>query len=1211
MPQQIQANGNQLKAITITDKNLIVVAGAGSGKTHVLVERYLYLLEQNAVLESDPTKRWRLNNLVAITFTREAALEMRNRVRIELEKRRQNAENDTERARWTELLRQMNSARIGTIHSLCTTILRANAAEAGIDPRFEVMDDIQSKVLLQRAVDEALRECVAAETDALSLLESYDLSRVKETLSNPSFVASDFSEVPQDAESIYQDWYVEWETIFRQKVAELVRFAQDRYPLELPEKEDTLVRAWQAYQQWIDELAEYSASFNPKNVDAMLELLRELTGYKQPGKISKAWDETEGVLAKDQWIEIKAWVTQFFKDVGEFLPEIEQRAAQELVWWCELIVRVQRKFQRLKQARALLDFDDLERCTRDLLQQHPDVCKRYRGVEFKHILVDEFQDTNIDQWEIIQGIADLTLGGAVFCVGDPKQSIYAFRGADVSVFNKVREQIGDTEKGEDIPLLESFRSHERLVNTLNAIFNDVFVKDLASPVRDYQVSAEAMTAFRKPAPTDDKLPVKFLLLEPKERDENGDYCLTDKGKPVSLKSEQIREWEAQELASLIQSMIVEQTPVFDKPSKTLRNLRYGDVAILLQTMNHCQIYEEVFKEQGIPYVTVAGKGFYSRQEIWDVLNLLKALYNPFDHLSLASVLRSPMFNFSDEMLLALRLPIDGEVLPLWDAIPNAIQQDILGIQSTDRPVLQFAWNVLVELAQIAERITLADLLRLALEKTGYLAMISGLPDGARRRRNVEKLVNIATANRDLTIGAFTQYLDDLIGDEIREGEAAQEPANTVRIMTVHASKGLEFPLVILANADWERRGGGQPVILHQSPQDVANSTLNSDLKATKPFKFQQISHLEKQREDAERRRLFYVAATRARDYLVVSGKARQNDETGLWESKMWLGWLLESAQVALQPGENTVGQIANQAIDVSLPFYTPKPHHHMQQEDARTGWEIAPPAVQPAPPPYLAPIDIAPDAPIVHLAATQLANIGGARFAASDEDRQQFYDNFRRKVLYDAPSHIPATVASQRPRVTGRLIGEIVHEALRYWRFPDNTPDLQDVLIGYAWQHKLTDEQDRREAVQRATLLLQKFQNSNVYRDIQEAKTAKQPVYSEIPFIFHQGDRIIHGIIDVLFQDIHGQWIIVDYKTGVVDNYRAGYTAFAEHARRYYLQVGAYAAAVMEQLQGIEPQILIHYLRYTKTVKIPTQQCLSEVNQLEQYISELIGQSHD
>ena len=330
---------------------------------------------------------------------------------------------------------------------------------------------------------------------------------------------------------------------------------------------------------------------------------------------------------------------------------------------------------------------------------------------------------------------------------------------------------------------------------MNAIFDRILTRDPHSPVYEHEVDLGApMDAQRQEPPSPDPA-LELLLVDTSDVD------------PDRRGAEHYRRWEAHALAQRLREMVESEMLVYDKSDGVTRPVRYDDVALLFQSMSHITLYEAVFKAQGLPFVTVAGRGYYSRQEVWDLLNLLKALYNPADNLSLASVLRSPLFGLSDDALLALRLVRgdDAKRLLLWDALnqPQVVPDDEVDL-------VIFARDCLYGLATLAGRVTISEVLREALNRTGYLATLTGLPDGARRRGNVEKLLAKAENSGKITLGAFEQYLSDLSAREVREGEAVMDVTGAVTLMTVHASKGLEYPVgrtggcVVAAGQCWQQ-----------------------------------------------------------------------------------------------------------------------------------------------------------------------------------------------------------------------------------------------------------------------------------------------------------------------------------------------------------------------------------------------------------------------
>lgn len=1184
----------QEEAIYTHDKNLIVVAGAGSGKTRVLVERYLDLLDKN--------RNWRLNAIVAITFTREAAFEMRHRVRQELENRVQIATNESERRHWSSLLAQMDSARIDTIHGMCATILRANAAAAQVDPTFDVLEPIEASSLLNDIIDAELQALADDDADNVApLFTEYDMRDIRASLSNQALLAIDLSQFPDDPIALYRRWCQEWESAYHLAVQGVIYDLNDALTWSpdgiLPEQ-DKLTTCFQAIDHWWDIFVSEDAS---ASIDACREMI---SAIDLRGGSTKNWGSKEKLAqAKEVLGQIRDRLKTLLSDIGNPPAELDQYAAEMLVRWYHLLRRIQIAYKQMKAREGYLDFNDLEQDTAKLLSQNQAVRERYQGNEFKRLLVDEFQDTNQAQWDIVRHLANLSDDLAMFLVGDPKQSIYAFRGADVSVFDRVRQQVGEHPNGVELDLTVSFRSHPGLIDAFNKLFSQILSRNENSPVSQFEIAFDKpMSASRQQLPDENTRtysPIEFLIQRNYPRSSDG-----------FISSEERRAWEAHEIGKRLMQLRADKAPVHNKETDTLKAFDYGDTAILFQSTSSIITYEQIFKSMGIPFVTVAGRGYYHRQEVWDVLNVLKALHNPSDSLSLAAALRSPMFGFSDEMLLALRLIYEKDKrkpIPLWDAlqldeVPHLTDEQI-NLMHTVR-------DILYDLRKFAGRITISELLRNILARTGYLATLTGLAGGARLRRNVEKLVDIAERSGKITLGAFSHYLDDLTSSEVREGEATLDTDGVVRLMTVHASKGLEFPIVVLADAGWKKRGGSTSPILYDRISDTLACKIfdNEQSQYVESFPYRRAMYLQEKRDEAERKRLLYVAATRARDGLIISGEMRQR-KSGEWSCDGWLQTITETIGLAdldaIQDGHRFDYTPSTQ-ICINLPDYNPDIIKALLGSST-SKWQPVDAVVETEMPRLMQAIEIQSEKMLGHIAATQLANIGGYHYA-DDVNAQEYYrTSVRRHVLDDASAQIREAMRTRNPRIRPRQLGEVVHEALRYWRFPKDHHNIDQILYNYAWQQNITDEYQIHDVVKRAHRMLEKFQTSDIYRAISVVREQHLPYFAELPFILRTDKRIIHGVIDAVFQ-YQGEWWLVDFKTSTV---KGGLPNVEAHARRYYLQVGAYASAVRQELNGLTPHVFIHYIQYNRTVEIPSEIWEAEISKLENYIGELIGESHD
>lgn len=1163
----------QERAINTLDRNLIVVAGAGSGKTRVLVERYLRLLEEH--------HDWELNQLVAITFTQKAAQEMRDRVRMELLKRLEDAQATREHgaaAVWSRRLSTMDSARIDTIHALCTAILRQNAAEAGIDPTFEVLDEIGAQILLDGVLDDLLTALAEDGDPAVEIFEHYPAREVRATLR--TFIAE---ALDPPVENLMAHWRALWEddVVFALR-AMLANpsFRQAAVWADggLPEGNDLILDVWKITLLCLDTLL--------KSDDWAVQLaaVRQLgDAIKLTGGKADVWGGKETLAeAKVALTTIRDHAKATLKLIGEPPGIWDERAALLVPHWATLLRLVRTAYGEAKRDRGALDFDDLEAMAQRLLRDRPEVRRRYQGAEFRHLLVDEFQDTNEAQWEIVRLLAPPEAQGMLFLVGDPKQSIYSFRGADVRVFNQARAALL-REGGEAVALARSFRAHAPLVTCFNAFFSRILTRDASSIAAEYQIElGEPMDAGRAESSHEGAF-VELLLID-RSDDESEEGM------------EGARRAEAAAIAARIHALVGANTPIYDKEQRVVRPMDYGDCALLFRAMSSAALYEEVFKSEGLPFVTIAGKGYYDRQEVWDMLNLLRALYHPGDALSLAAALRSPLFALSDEALYALRARHneDGAIPPLWDALA-----DPAGVPTDEIAVLASARETLTRLRALAGRISIAELMDEALDATGYLAVLTGLPDGARRRGNVEKLVEMARTSGKLTLGEFSQYLSDLTTmDEAREGEVSLDTHGAVTLMTIHKSKGLEFPVVFLVDLQRKREGGGG-IMLHDHEVGYACKVQDAEADAAvSTFALRRIERMRAARDDAESRRLLYVAATRAQDRLIFSGST-ERDKGGAWRAEGWLGQVLDAFNLReCETGGYTYpwGQ-----IDVTCIAMTGT----TEREGGERIPEWAMPTADPLMPPLLAPVHVARDASARALSASQIAQLGGYTVEQTAEMRGIYRTRLLHSLLRDAPDRIERVSSHEAQKIPPRKIGEIVHRALRWWQFPTDKDNLRELLRAYAWEEGIVEPERINVAINEARNLLRNFVGTPLWNLIDSARRSGKH-YPELPLLYATDKRTIQGKLDALIVRADGKHAVIDYKSST---FRGGHDpkVAEEHARRYHLQVGVYAAAI-ERLTNTTPEIYIHYIRYNQTIVVPTEVWQSALATLESVVGDVMGQ---
>lgn len=901
---------SQREAIETRGRRVIVTAGAGSGKTRVLVERFLCLLEENPA--------WRVSDIVAVTFTEKAAREMVSRIRREIRSRIQQSNSAEEREAWRVHRNALDSARIGTIHSLCASILRAHTAEAGLDPAFEVLEEIEVASLVERAVEDALDQA-ARESNGEASNNSF---RPSVPGSMPLNLIQIFAYLsPREVRSALTSLIAQGERA-RRAIAHL----ENRSP-------DEVIRFWQARldrlrgeaaraviesDSWADDartVTRNGASLDSDKIEMIREqvsaLLARISATASSGAevddgaISRALLEIESSIilrggskknwdSEDVFNTVKASLGRMRdrvraeKILALELNEADAAAAQVVARLASLYERARARFTRLKRDRAAVDFNDLEEIAEAMLAAHPEVCARYGDPEnglVRAMMIDEFQDTSPIQKKLLWMIAPRS--DEVFIIGDSKQSIYRFRGADVTVFHRTREEL-KANGGHEVPMDTCFRTHERLVSFVNHLFPDIFTRESR-----YDTPYEAMGASRETV--HDNPSVELHIITQGKESEN------------KLSASELREAEARLLARRINEIVSQGEVIICEKDVAARAATHGDFALLFQASTSFDIYEQALADAGIPYVTIAGRGFYDRQEITDITNLLAFLVSPNDNLRLAASLRSPMFAFSDETLLTLRL--NHPTRSLWDALADeTVEQAVAG-----REEVRFARETLKRLRGVAGRLSAAEVIIAALRETGYLATLMALPHGARRAANVEKFIEQARTLATRTLAELVRRTADLRFREAREGEATVEESGAVRLMTVHKSKGLEFPIVWIADSTY---GGGRDrrIVAAHAEHGIAVNLgadhMETEDESLRAASFEMLKRVEERMDAAEKKRLLYVAATRARDHLIISGAPGRAKLAG----DHWLGKITGALGVDENERPDSIDYSGGQAV---------------------------------------------------------------------------------------------------------------------------------------------------------------------------------------------------------------------------------------------------------------------------------------------------------
>jgi ATP-dependent helicase/nuclease subunit A len=1104
----------QRAAIEARDRDVLLEAGAGTGKTRVLVDRYCAAAEESET---------GVDSILAFTFTERAAGELRHRIREELSGREEEARvaGELDRAeRLGALVRDSERAWISTIHGFCRRLLAAHPVALGLDPRFRVIDEPEAERVASTAFDAALEDLLSnGDPERASLVAAMripDLRSLVRTAHDELRSQGREPTLPEPPEPDVAGAIAALASAADQACQETDDGPGSRHNLEL------LARAAELDPvQGLPSEAELAAL--RLSSDAKAFRGPACTGYKE------AWRAARVALA-------------------------EREASAHYRHIATLVELFARRYRELKEERSGLDFEDLQLEARRLLRDHASIAASYRD-RFTHLMVDEFQDTNRLQLELVRLLRGP--GTRVFYVGDEFQSIYGFRHADVDVFRRERDRIASHpgSSAEVMRLSGNFRSRPEIVATVNAIGEAILHR------------FTDLTVGRPPAGDPSSEPAVELLLTPagdEWRDEalgirvTGDYP-----------SAPDRIAEARFLAAGLRRVVTES------------DVRERDIVVLLRAYTHVAAFEEELERAGLrPYV-VGGRGYWSHQQVDDVIHLLGAIANPLDDEGLFGVLASPACAVRPDTLWLLRRAA-GEDRHVWPVIERRFARDrpsedaeseryLDAIPSDDAARLRELCLQLGSLRADAPLIGLDELVQRAVTISGYDLASLMMDGGVRRYANARKLMRLARGfesaeGRDLR--RFLEFVTQS-ADVDREGEAATEAEDHdgVRVMTVHAAKGLEFPVVAVADLGRDLLAGVRPPPVKvagpgedvlpsddsPSPPRVGIRLARFGTTAVGIFGYDEMLEAAAEDEAAEACRLGYVAATRAQDRLILSGRynARRlakpaedmRPATPVSERLMRALRIAddEDTEVELPPPLPRPGlDVSFSPARVAVRFNRPEPAAFRALGGTGTVGEAA--DSPPLAPPPLIHIRHPTEPAARHLSYSALATYGrcGYRF-------------FVERVLGLPPREDPQGGESAG---SGRFgFGNAVHAILEWsarhgWREPDETL-YQDVL-------RREQLEPGGAELERARDMVTAWLDSGLCQELR-AHGAARP---EMPFILRLGDSLVRGTIDLYAA---GEVpLVVDYKTDSV-----GTGGLDELVDRYGVQRAIYALAAAGRAERV------------------------------------------
>lgn len=1105
----------QQRAVRTRAVSVALSAGAGCGKTHVLTERFLSHLDQ-----SDDGQACRLTELIAITFTDRAAREMRDRIRRRCHERLMAAGSNAEAQHWLTLVRELDSARVSTIHSFCGSLLRSHAVEAGLDPHFRVLEQNQSSTILAEVIDDQLRgQLIERKSATLNLIVRFGLEplrkKVRVILASSHQVDYDFwlSRTPEQIVEEWIDYYRQvvlpalLNQIAATPAARTVRRISSSVPMDHPVQRERFAELVDCFEQ-VDR---------GENVERWLKEIHEHA-------------RVQGVLAR-HWPSEQIY--QEFRDAATALrEEIEkldfdldaaQPAAEAGLQLLEVTRPIAEAYAARKRELGCLDFDDLLIRAQRLLT-HPDhkAMRKQLAARIRLLLVDEFQDTDPLQVELVKALCDGDVaGGKLFFVGDYKQSIYRFRRADPQVFRALSNEIPATGR---LPLSENFRSQPAVLDFVNALFCEAMGEGY-QPLVAHRAQIAA-----KPS-------VEFLWAP--FPDEEGN-------KPTV---ERIRAREADWLARRLRAIHDSREPLVWDGKSGARPVEFGDMALLFRALSDVQQYEEALRRYDVPYYLVGGHAFYSQQEVFDLLNLLRAINSPGDEVSLAGVLRSPYFCLSDESLLWLSQHSGGLSNGLYaERLPAELNKE-------QQARVRFAAQTLKHLRTKKDRVPTAALINEALALTGYDGVLVGEFLGERKLANLRKLIDQARSfdrSALFTLADYITQLGEFVAEQPKEALAATQPETTdvVKLMTIHGAKGLEFPLVAVPDL------GRKPVMFG------ATAAFHPRLGPLVKIPEGQPDHgfcgldmhnlIEAEEEEQERIRLLYVATTRAADYLLLSSGLKDFDKP----ESPWMQLLSERFD---QHTGRFLGKLKTKDSLPEVRVTCEEPPLPADRDAARRRPSLEDLADRAA---HLAKIG---DCAAVPFAGSVPADLSARRqFSFSRLHGKLKVPQTAAEAVESVPMP-PPTV-----QVDALDLGTLVHAVLAEVSF-----GLEVDVAALAARHAARQMLDKDVEGEACRLVAQflKTPRATALAAAKERHVEQEFLLAWPPGSAAAETRYLQGFLDCLYLDEAG-WHVLDYKTNQVDA-----KSLAAVAAEYEMQMLVYALAV-ERILGRPPaSIVLHFLR--------------------------------
>ena len=1177
----------QQKVIDLRERNILVSAAAGSGKTAVLVERIIQrLTEETAPVDVD--------RLLIVTFTEAAAAEMKERIGAAIERKLEERPGD---ARLEQQATLIHSAPITTIHSFCLSVIRDHFHVIDIDPGFRIAEEGELKLLKQDVLDEMLEEYYAeGREEFLAFVERFGGGRNDRKIEEIILRLYEYSRSYPQPERWLDSCLKAYES---GQNDELVRRAAARVSSRAGDIRRVLERGLKICEEadgpyMYGEMLETDLECAKKleKTDSFDSLYELATGFTWK-RLSAKKDETVSADKKEAVKKLRDQAKKLVKDMQEtyFYAAREswtkdmESAYPSMRMLSELVRRFSELFLEKKRSRNMIDFSDMEQFALAILTVEQDgelvpspAAQEYQE-RFEEVMIDEYQDSNLVQETILTSVSRVSKGSFnIFMVGDVKQSIYSFRLSRPELFMEKYNaySLADSDK-QRIDLHKNFRSRAEVLDSVNEIFRRIMGKDLGGI--EYDDSAALYVGADFPELPETAADGGFtdrteLLLLDRE----------DTGK------EDARKAEARMIARRIQELM-RNGVVIDKASGGYRKIQYRDIVILTRSIRGwAEDFTAVLAEEGIPAYSVSREGYFETYEVSVLLDYLKILDNARQDLPLAAVLASPFGNLTTEELAEIRIAYPN--LPFHEAAAEYAVEHETHSDAALRDKLRRFYEQTAYFRRKVSYTPIHDLLGEIIGRTGYGICIAAMPGGAQRTANVDMLVEKASAFEGTSYKGlfnFVRYIEQLKKYDVDYGEAGimDAQADTVRIMSIHKSKGLEFPVVFAAGMGkkFNMQDTKGSVLLHHE-WGVGLDHIDLERRTKRPTFLKKMIREEQRLETlAEEMRVLYVALTRAKEKLIMTGCADMcaygisDEEAGLPGggqsyggnvfradgASCYLDWIIpalsgqeeetsadgesSSVDIRLVTGEElSLGRAEEKAEELAL--------------DVLGNWDVSGS--------YVPGLREQLDAQMDYIYPYEDEGRMKLKFTVSELKKRAALAEEAGQEMYEEPEVVPLIPGflKEEETLTGASRGSAYHKLLELLDFG---VQYDEESLGKAVEELLAEGRLTQEMAEciRVGDILHFLECESGRRMGAAARQGK--LFKEQPFVLGvdaseiypgncSGEKIlVQGIIDVYFEEPDGL-VVLDYKT---DKVRKA----LELTEKYHAQLDYYAQA-LTQLTG-------------------------------------------